>query len=210
MILPYTVLAILLTLNKALEELEHWCRRNFLVPHPKKCEAMILHCGSFIGPIQELKLADHTIKWVTYSRLLGVIIDDRLNWSYHVKEVKQSFVNKLNLLKCSKFLPRNMLLDLYFRIIVPSVVYGVISVWGGLANKEGFDAVEALHCRAARICSKYLPWDMPKVEVLKKVRWPSLAFMYKISLAKLTYNIYNDLTPDIMSGIIENNCNNKR
>jgi hypothetical protein len=72
------------------------------------------------------------------------------------------------LLKRSKFLPRNKLLDLYFRIIVPSVVYA-ISVWGGLANKEGFDAVEALHCRAARIIFD-LPWDMPKVEVLKKVR----------------------------------------
>ena len=38
-----------------------------------------------------------------------------------------------------------MLLDLYFRVIMPSIVYG-ISVWGGLTNKEGFKALDALHC----------------------------------------------------------------
>ena len=30
------------TLNKALEELALWCKHNSLVPHPKKCEGMIL------------------------------------------------------------------------------------------------------------------------------------------------------------------------
>ena len=50
---------------------------------------------------------------------------------------------------------------------------------------------------------------MPKAEVLNKVRWPSLALMYKRNLAKLIYKIYNNLTPDIMSSIIENS-NNKR
>ena len=104
------------------------------MPHPKKCKAMILHCGRFTGPaLKELTLPQHTIKWVTHFRLLGVLIDDQLNWSKHVSVVKKAFVDKLNLLKCSKFLPKNMLLDLYFRVIMPSIVYG-ISVWGGLTN----------------------------------------------------------------------------
>ena len=51
---------------------------------------------------------------------------------------------------------------------------------------------------------------MSKVEVVNKVKWPSLAFMYKISIAKLMYKIYNDLTPVVMSTIIQNNGNNKR
>ena len=62
---------------------------------------------------------DDDQKWVTHSRLLGVLIDDQLNWSKHVSVVKKGFVDKLNLLKRSKFLPKNMLLDLYFRVIMP-------------------------------------------------------------------------------------------
>ena len=80
------------------------------------------------------------------------------------------------------------------RVIMPSIVYG-ISVWGGLTNKEGFKALEALHCRAARIIFE-LPWEISNADVMKKANWSSLAFMYKISLAKLMYKIYNNLTPD--------------
>ena len=198
-----SIYAVISELNKALEELLYWCKTNSLVLHPKKCEAMILHRGRFTGPLKELTLAQHTIKWVTYSRLLGVLIDDQLNWSKHVSVVKKGFVDKLNLLKRSRFLPKNMLLDLYFRVIMPSIVYG-ISVWGGLTNKEGFKALEALHCRAARIIFE-LPWEMSNADVMKKANWSSLASMYKISLAKLMYKIHNNLTPDAMSVIIKNN-----
>ena len=81
--------AVISELNKALEELLYWCKTNYLVPHPKKCEAMILHRGRFTYPLKELTLAQHTIKWVTHSRLLGVLIDDQLNWSRHVSVVKK-------------------------------------------------------------------------------------------------------------------------
>ena len=70
--------------------------------------------GSLTGPLNALTLCNHTIKWLTHSRLLGVTFDNKLTWSQHIFEVKKSFVNKLNLLKRSSFLPRNILLDLYF------------------------------------------------------------------------------------------------
>ena len=40
------------------------------------------------------------------SRLLGVLIDDQLNWSKHVSVVKKGFVDKLNLLKLTNFFQR--------------------------------------------------------------------------------------------------------
>ena len=49
------------------------------------------------------------------SRLLGVSIDDQLNWSQHVSVVKKGFVDKLNLLKRSRFLPKNMLWEEDFK-----------------------------------------------------------------------------------------------
>ena len=51
------------TLNKALEELALWCEYNSLVPHPKKCEGMILNRNHFIGPLGSLKINQHLIKW---------------------------------------------------------------------------------------------------------------------------------------------------
>ncbi|KAL9982533.1 hypothetical protein ACROYT_G004584 [Oculina patagonica] len=96
-------------LNDALNELLLWCRVNSLFPHPRKCEAMVLFRGRFIGPLKPLRLGHQNIDWVVHSRLLGVIIDNKLTWSRHILEVKKAFVLKLNLIKRSRFLPRNML-----------------------------------------------------------------------------------------------------
>jgi len=80
------------TLNKALKELEDWSSKNNLVPHSKKCEAMILLRGSLTGPLNALTLCDHTIKWVTHARLLGITIDNKLTWAQHISEVKKNFL----------------------------------------------------------------------------------------------------------------------
>ena len=131
--------------------------------------------GSFTGPLNALTLCIHTIKWLTHSRLLGVTTDNKLTWSQHIFEVKKSFVNKLNLVKHSSFLPRNILLDLYFKIILPSVSYP-LPIWGSFTNKDGFLALESLHCRAAKLIYGLLR-DMPAVEVYKIAKWDSLHFL---------------------------------
>ena len=187
-------------LNNAIKELEDWSSKNNLVPHPKKCEAMMLLRGSFTGPLNALSLCNHTIKWVTHARLLGVTIDDKLTWAQHISEVKKSFVNKLNLLKRSSFLSRNVLLDLYFKIMLPSVSYA-LPIWGSFTNKDGFLALESLHCRAAKLIYG-LTRDMPTTEVLKTAKWDSLYFMYKVKLATLAYKIFHDCTPPSMGHIL--------
>ena len=137
---------------------------------------------------------------MTHARLLGVTIDDKLTWAQHISEVKKSFVNKLNLLKRSSFLPRNILLDLYFKIILPSVSYA-LPIWGSFTNKDGFLALESLHCRAAKLIYG-LTRDMPTTEVLRTAKWDSLHFMYKVKLATLAYKIFHDCTPPSMGHIL--------
>ena len=41
----------------------------------------------------------------------------------HILELNRGFVNKLNLIKRSRFLPIKTLLDLYFKVILPSITY---------------------------------------------------------------------------------------
>ena len=61
------------SLNNVLAELQEWCDRNSMVPHPEKCKAMIMQRKStFTGPIQALRLGNNIIKWTTSERLLGV------------------------------------------------------------------------------------------------------------------------------------------
>ena len=69
-------------------------------------------------------------------------------------EVKKGFVNKLNILKRSQFLPGQILLDLYLKVILPSVTYA-LPVWGGFNCKYNFNSLQTLYCSASRIALNF-------------------------------------------------------
>ena len=98
------VLILYMSLNVALSDLNRWCQDNSLTPHSGKCEAMLLMKKTMVGPLNSVNIGWDRIKWVNYTRLLGVTTDDRLSWSQHLIDVKKSFANKLNLIKKSSFL----------------------------------------------------------------------------------------------------------
>ena len=66
--------------------------------------------------------------------------------------------SKLDLIRRSRFLPKNVLIDFYFKVILPSVTYGLV-LRGSCSNADLFDSLERLHCRATRIIFN-LPKDM--------------------------------------------------
>ena len=117
------------TLNKALSELYVWCIANQLTPHPQKSEVMLLSRQRIIGPPAPVFLGEQMIKWVKKTKLLGMVIDENLSWNEHISELKLNYVNKLSLVKTSRFLPISVLLDLYFKVILPSITYALV-VWG--------------------------------------------------------------------------------
>ena len=169
------------TLNKALEELALWCKHNSLVPHPKKCDGIILKRNHFICPLGSLKINQHLIKWSSSSKLLVVTIDKKHTWTKHISELKRGFVNKLNLIKRRRFLPRNSLLDLYFKVILPPVTYA-LPIWGCCTNKNEFNSLESIHCSPARVIYN-LPSDMPSEDVRKTAKLDSLFDTYKVKIA---------------------------
>ena len=52
---------------------------------------MLLTKKQFIGPLNSVHIGQDRIEWVKRTRLMGVIIDDRLSWSRHLKVVRKSF-----------------------------------------------------------------------------------------------------------------------
>ena len=175
------------SLNNVLAELQEWCDRNSMVPHPEKCKAMIMQRKStFTGPIQALRLGNNIIKWTTLERLLGVQVDDKLSWSDHAANAAKSFASKLSLLWRMRFLPQKQLEDYYTKVIMPSVTYG-LAVWGS-GNKKHLNNLEKLHGRAGRILYG-LPWDTSAEDVWIRTRWDSLETMYKLRLTEFVFRV---------------------
>ena len=98
---------------------------------------MLLSKTNTVGPTPPVIIGVCFVKLVNKSRLLGVTVDDRLTWSQHLSEVKKSFANKLNPLRKSKFLPKSVLEQFYFSVILPSLTYGLV-IWANGSNSELF------------------------------------------------------------------------
>ena len=114
----------------------------------------------------------------------------------HQSSREGSFVNQLNLIKRSHVLARNSLLDLYFKVILPSVTYA-LPIWGCCTNKNEFNSLECIHCRGARVIYS-LPRNMPSEDVRKIANWDSLFDTRQVKIATLIYNIYNCITPSYL------------
>ena len=114
--------------------------------------------------------------------------------------MKKSFANKLNLLRKLKFLPKNVLEQFYFGVILPSMTYSLV-IWANGSNSELFRSIDTLQGRAAKLIYN-LGNDTSFEDALKIAKWHSLAYIYNIKLYKLMHNAYNDRLPVPLSNNI--------
>ena len=138
----------------------------------------------FIWPIQASRLGNNTLNWATSERLLGVHVDNNMTWSDHAANVGKSFASKLSLLRRMQFLPRKQSENVYAKVILPLVSYGLV-LWGSCC-KTHFSNLKILHTRAG--CIVYgLSWNTSTAEVLTQTRWDGLEIMYKLRFAEFTF-----------------------
>ena len=93
-------------------------------PHPQKSEAMLICKTRAMEPVAPIHIGTDAIGWVNKSRLLGITVDDKLSWVPHISDLKKTFAKKLDLIRRSRFLPKDILINFYFKVILPSVTYG--------------------------------------------------------------------------------------
>ena len=79
-------------MNKALREFYNWCLNNRLTPHPRRSEVILFTKGTPLGPIARVYLGNAVLNLVTKTKLLGLIVDQKLTWVANVLETKKSFV----------------------------------------------------------------------------------------------------------------------
>ena len=184
-------------LDKALDELYDWCILNNLTPHPERKRSYSNLQTRVTGPVAPIHIGTDAIVWVNKSRLLGITVDDKLSWVPHMMDLKKSFAKKLDLIRRSRFLPKDVLINFYFKVILPSVTYGLV-LWGSCFNAYLSYSLERLHCRAARIIFN-LPKDMRSLDVLRQVDWHPLSYSYKLVLLKLMHKAFHDKLPQVLS-----------
>ena len=123
------------TINKDLERLDNWLKENKLLLNVVKTVSMnILSCQKYQKALGELdlKIHDTNIQNVKETKYLGLQIDRHLTWKKHMDTISWKVFRAFGVLKhAKKFLPQNILKNLYISIIEPHFRY-CSSVWGVL------------------------------------------------------------------------------
>ena len=118
MIQPYAVDE----LNRALQEFYNWCLNNRLTPHPRKSKVILFSKRTLMGPITPVYpgSSGHQDKTVRSDSRPEIHLGGQRAGN------KEKFCQKLDLLKCSPFLPRAISKDVYFKVTLPAVKYSLV------------------------------------------------------------------------------------
>ena len=73
---------------------------------------------------EDILLDNSIIKQVTFTKFLGVIIDDKLKWIHHISYIKNKISKGMGIiLKARKVLKRKAFLQLYHSFVIPYLIY---------------------------------------------------------------------------------------
>ena len=162
--------------------------KNKLCINSEKTEAIIILLRPFIGPLRPLGYGNKYIKFVSTSKCLGVTIDNSLRWNRQVEHMVKSYGAKLSQLKRIKHPPKHVLEQIYYKSIIANIVY-CITVWGTCSPSLFYD-FERIHIRAAKLIDNIKDEELSNEQILKRVNWRNLEYIYKHRILSIMHDIY--------------------
>ena len=128
------IFSIETALNSDLENIEKWCLENQMALNIDKTQCMLMGTkqrkSKLNNPNLSLHVSGKHLNNVEAEKLLGVHIDQTLNFHDHVDSVCKSLTYKLfTLRKIKKFLPLKTRKLFYNAFILPSINY-CLTIWG--------------------------------------------------------------------------------
>ena len=142
---------IQLTLNRV----SAWADANGFTISLTKTVSMHFTRIRGVFPSPTLMFGQHQLRHVRETKFLGMILDPKLNWTLHLKYIRQRCLKSLDLLKCiSAFTwgaDRITLLRVYRALIRSCLDYGC-QIYSS-ATAKSLKMVDAVHHQAIRICT---------------------------------------------------------
>ena len=130
---------------------------------------------------------------VKSQKLLGVYIDEHLNWTPHIDHLCATISSRISLLKqLAPDVPENIQNIFYQGYILPLIDYGS-NTWGATSNTN-VERLNKLQKRAARIILN-ADYMTPSANMFKILGWMSANNCLKYNKAVFTYKAINGLTP---------------
>ena len=123
---------IQVTLQTDLDSVEKWCILNNMSLHPKKSKCMTIGTRQRLQNINQLtlKVNETFLENVTAQKVLGVFIDNTLNWRSHIDYVCKKLNSKIQLLKRVLYFLTDDMKSLFYNSYILPVFDYCCTIWG--------------------------------------------------------------------------------
>ena len=136
-------------ITNELKKVDSWLTANRLSLNLSKTCYMLFN-KKRNDPEVRVNIRGKPINRVSRTSFLGVRIDDRLSFNYHVEHVKSKLSRALGIMyKLCNIVPDYILMTLYYSIFYPHIIFS-ITVWGN-SNKNNINVIKSLQRRAFKI-----------------------------------------------------------
>ena len=103
---------------------ENWCLQNCIIVNPNKSNYLLFNTSNII-----VKLNNQILENPHYTKYLGILIDDRLFWNYHVSCVTKKCSQRIGMFKkVLPYLPNNIPI-LYYNAFIRSLFSYCLIYW---------------------------------------------------------------------------------
>ena len=196
--------SLISSVNEELQKVVTWLASNKLSLNIKKTHFM-LFCSKgkkIAGPVS-IKISNQEIARVDHTKFLGVIIDEKLNWSNHINSVKRKVAKGIGIIcKAKRWLTQNTLSTLYYSFIYPYMQYGVLA-WG-YTYKSYLDPLIKMQKRAVRLIALAARNDHTG-PIFRKLNMLNLSNIYVLNVMMFMYKNHHGLLP-VFEEMFNTNC----
>ena len=99
----------------------------------------------------QLRLDSQHVPLVKETKFLGVYIDNKLSWHYHINYIIDKLNNNRRLLQLGRnLLNRTCKHNVYYSHLHSHMVYGV-TVWGSMANESQLNSIHKIQDQCIQI-----------------------------------------------------------
>ena len=182
------------TMNKELALLFDWLCANRLSLNVGKTEFII-----FRPP--KMKLENRVVLTLNHKQIfesrkikyLGLLMDDRLTWKFHINELCKKLNRSVGMLfKLRHLCPSSVLKSLYFSIFNSHMTYG-LPVWGN-TDKIYTEKINLLQKKAIRAIT-FSDFRAPSLPILKDLEILSFYDLYQYQIASLMWDHDHNVLP---------------
>ena len=193
-------------MNEDLRILEDWFKANKLSLNASKTNYILFRNkkSEFNYTRCKLMINGKEIGLVSKTKFLGIIIDQHLEWKYHIDMCKKKISSGNYVLKSLKnSLTTSILTTIYYSMIHPYISYGLM-LWGS-AYKSYLHMIEILQKKAIRNVhkTKYNEHTMPLFRSSKILK---IEDMYKLQLLMFMFSYYRNILPSPLYSLFTRNC----